>query len=199
MTDEDETEETDEDETDELLQHPGGFGQTMPKKHKNLTILAVIALAVAMASLGVAAVALERVPKVGPSGAQGAVGPAGPAGPQGPAGKEGATGDPGTVKATEVVSSTALTSAPDPSVGTVLAATTSCPGGTVLLAGGADLSVAGAASQHVALTSSYPLNADSWHTVGVVTKPLGTGQTMTMKPYVTCGVPSTTSPTAPKP
>lgn len=188
-----------EDETEEILQHPGRSGQTTPKGHNSLITVAVLALVVAIASLGVALWALHSVPKVGPTGPQGAVGPPGPAGPQGPAGKEGATGHPGTVKATEVVSPTTLSSAPDPAVGTVLAATTSCPTGTVLLAGGADVSVAGVADQHVALKSSYPLNTDSWRTVSVVTKPLGTGQSMTMKPYVTCGVPSTTSTTAPKP
>ena len=179
-----------EDETEEILQHPGRSGETTPKGHKNPTIVSVLALVVALASLGVAAWARESTPKVGPAGPQG---PVGPAGPQGPAGKDGATGAPGTVTATEVVSSTTISSAPDPAVGTTVAATTSCPTGTVLLAGGAEVSVAGVANQHVALESSYPLNTDSWHTVGVVTKPLGTGQIMTMKPYVTCGMPSTTS------
>ena len=141
-----------------------------------LFIVAVLALVFAVAGLGVATWALESVPKVGPTGPRGAAGPAGPTGPPGPDGKQGPTGEPGTIKATEVVSSTTLSSAPDPTVGTVLAATTSCPSGTVLLTGGADVSVAGVTDQHVALKSSYPLTTDSWRTVGVVIKPLGTGQ-----------------------
>jgi hypothetical protein len=180
-----------------MLQHPGRSGQTTAREHKSLFIVAVLALVFAVASFGVAAWALESVPKVGPAGPQGAAGPAGPTGPPGPDGKQGPTGEPGTVKATEVVSATTLSTAPDPPVGTVLAATTSCPSGTVLLTGGADVSVAGVTDQHVALQSSYPLTTDSWRTVGVVIKPLGTGQSMTMKPYVTCVLPST-STTAPK-
>ncbi len=187
-----------EDETEEILQHPGQSVQTTPKWHKGPFIVAVLAVVFAVAALGVAVWALESVPTVGPTGPRGAAGPAGPTGPPGPDGKQGPAGEPGTVKATEVVSATTLSSAADPPVGTVLAATTSCPSGTVLLTGGADVTVAGATDQHVALQSSYPLTADSWRTVGVVIKPLGTGQTMTLKPYVTCVVPSTTSTTAPK-
>ena len=185
------------DETQEILRHPG---QPDPLAVPNRTpmIVAVVALVVAVVGLGIAVWAMTSSRKAGPIGPQGVAGPAGPAGPQGPAGNAGAAGSPGspgTVKATEVISPTALATAPNPAVGTALEATTSCPTGTVLFGGGADVTVAGAgaADPHVALRASYPLSVTAWRTVAVVTKPLDTGQTMTMKPYVLCGATSTTT------
>jgi hypothetical protein len=186
------------DETQEILRQPGQPEPFASRQNGTATIVAVVALVVAVIGLVIAAWALSGSKKPGPIGPQGLTGPAGPPGPQGPAGNAGAAGtpgSPGTVKATEVISPTALATAPNPAVGTALEATTSCPTGTVLFGGGADVTVAGAgaADPHVALRASYPLSVTAWRTVAVVTKPLDTGQTMTMKPYVLCGATSTTT------
>jgi len=159
--------------------------------------LAAGALVAALAALGVSVWALETVPAVGPTGPRGAVGATGPQGPQGATGatgaagatgKAGAPGPAGTIKASKVVAASALTSAPNPPVGTVLVATTSCPSGTILLGGGAQLTASGAADQHIELRSSYPTaGGTSWTTIGMVTASLGAGQTMTMRPFVECG------------
>lgn len=187
------------DETQEILRHPGEPEPGMVRANRTPTIVAVVALVLGLAGLGIASGALASARKAGPTGPAGVTGPAGSTGPQGPAGNAGAAGTPGTLKATEVVSPTAVSSAPDPAVGTGLEATTSCPAGTVLFGGGADVTVAGGTDPHVALRSSYPLTTTAWRTVAVVTKPLAAGQTMTMKPYVLCGAASTgtTSTTAP--
>jgi hypothetical protein len=81
-----------------------------------------------------------------------------------------------------------LLTAPNPPVGTALVARTQCPAGKVLLSGGAQVSV-GLSTKNVALQSSFPLSADTWQAVGVVTAPLAPSQVMTMKPYVLCGTP----------
>lgn len=86
------------------------------------------------------------------------------------------------------VSPTATVSAPNPPVGTVLVAQTTCPPGTVLLTGGAQVFAPGVLpDRNVELRSSAPLNATTWQTVGEVTGPLGAGNPMTLKPYVLCG------------
>jgi hypothetical protein len=146
---------------------------------------------------------------VGATGSQGIAGKQGIAGPagipgargvqgvQGVPGKEGAVGPAGAVRATQVVSPTPLVTVPNAPIGTMLEATTSCPVGKVLLGGGAQVVVNGgtpistpsAAYKNVSLVSSFPLTVNLWRTTGLVTGPLGTGQTMTMKPYVLCGTP----------
>jgi hypothetical protein len=82
-----------------------------------------------------------------------------------------------------------LATTPDPAVGTQVVATTSCPAGTVLMSGGAQVSAPGASDRNVALRSSFPLNSRTWRAVAVVTGPLGSGQMMSMKPFVLCGAP----------
>jgi hypothetical protein len=86
-----------------------------------------------------------------------------------------------------VINATSVVSAPDPPVGTTLTATTSCPTGTVLLTGGAQVSAPAPSDHNVELRSSFPVNNTSWRTVALVTAPLATGQTMTMSPFVVCG------------
>jgi hypothetical protein len=159
---------------------------------------------VSLASAGVAAWAKQSVPSavVGPNGATGPVGPQGIQGPTGATGltgktgavgKTGATGKQGpagTIKSSAPLSANSLVSAPDPAVGTVLVATTSCFPGEVMLSGGGQVSAsAPTADRNIALRSSFPLDAHSWRTVALVTAPLGVGQTMTLKPYVVCGAP----------
>ena len=183
------------DETQEILRYPGQPEPGGRRVDRTATIVAVVALVIGIAGLGVGVWALASARKAGPPGPQGVTGPAGPTGPQGPAGTAGAAGTPGAIKVTEVVSSTALSTAPNPPVGTGLEATTSCPAGTVLFGGGADVTVAGVSDPHVALRSSYPQTVTAWRTVGVVTKPLAAGQAMTMKPYVLCGAASAASTT----
>lgn len=163
------------------------------------------------AGIGLGVAALVAVPNHGPAGPQGATGPQGPAGPAGavgPIGPKGATGPagpagapgkqgapgpagpPGSVAKAGVVRPTALTSAPNPPVGAVLVARTSCPAHTVLLSGGAQVSAPGVVGdRNVELRSSFPLNATTWQTVAEVTGPLGAGNAMTLHPYVLCGTP----------
>jgi hypothetical protein len=98
-----------------------------------------------------------------------------------------------------VVEGTALTSAPNPPVGTVLVAQTGCPSGKILMSGGAQVAAAGVVSDRdVVLRSSFPVAADIWETVALVTGPIATGVSMSMKPYVVCGmaaVPASTTTT----
>ncbi len=153
----------------------------------------VAALVVGLAGLGFGIYAVVKMPAktsgpTGAAGAEGKQGLAGPAGPAGAAGPAGPTGPAGTVASTTVVNATTLTSAPDAPVGTTLVAKTTCPAGKVLLSGGAEVSASNAAvNQNVELRSSFPLSDTTWQTVGIVTAPLGTAVTMTMKPFVMCG------------
>ena len=170
------------------------------------------ALVVGLAGLGVGAYALATIPAK-TSGPQGPQGPQGPAGPQGATGAQGAqgvagtkgpAGPAGTIADTSIVAAAALKSPPNPAVGAVLVAKTTCPVGRVLLSGGAEVSAPGVqADRNVQLRSSFPLNKTEWQTVAIVTGPLGAGVSMTMKPFVMCGVQasstttSTTTTTAP--
>jgi len=156
----------------------------------------VAALVVGLGGLGVGIYAVATTPAAtsgprGPSGATGntgAQGPQGPAGPAGAAGPAGPAGAPGTVASASVVEGTTMTSAPNPPVGAVLVAQTACPAGKVLLSGSAQVLAPGLADRNVVLRASIPLNGNSWQTVAMVTAPLGAGLSMTMKPYVLCGV-----------
>ncbi len=176
-------------------------GGAPPGSHR-LSLAAVLgAGAIALAGVGIGAAALATMPGTssGPAGPRGAQGPPGPAGPVGARGEPGTAGAPGpagprgpagTIAATKVISATAVVSAPDPPVGTVLVATTSCPPKTVLLDGGAQVYANGVvADRNVELRSSFPLTTSSWRTVAMVTAPLGAGHSMTLQPYVVCGTP----------
>jgi hypothetical protein len=163
-----------------------------------LTVGVALSAALGLAGIGLGVSALTSVPNTGPTGATGAQGQPGPTGLtgatgatglRGATGPQGVPGPAGTIKATQLVSPTALVSAPDPALWTTLVATTSCPSGTVLLAGGAQVWAVGAADRNVELRSSFPLTKTSWRTVAWVTGPLGVGNTMTLKPYVLCGTP----------
>jgi hypothetical protein len=163
-----------------------------------LVVAVVVALLVGLAGLGVGVWSLASQPSQGPAGPQGAVGPQGPAGVQGPEGPQGAqgprgaTGQPGpagTILAAKRVAASVMTSVTDPPVGTVLVARTSCPKGEVLLSGGAEVAAPGPADRDVVLRSSYPLSSTTWLAVGMVIKPLGKGNAMTMRPFVMCGTP----------
>ena len=83
---------------------------------------------------------------------------------------KGTTGPAGALAATSIVASTALKSAPDPGVGTVLVAKTTCPAGKILLSGGAQVSAPGVlADRNVELRSSFPFSTTQWQTVAIVT------------------------------
>jgi hypothetical protein len=85
----------------------------------------------------------------------------------------------------------------------VLEAKTACPIGKVLLSGGAQVSALGTvADRSVALRYSFPVSADVWENVALVTASITDGFPMTLKPFVVCGVASapvhattTTAPT----
>ena len=198
--------------TSEMLKDPSPTGAPMAGKERKWVVPVVIAsLVVGLAGVGVGAYAVATTPAK-TSGPQGPVGQTGATGPQGQqgvpgakgatgaAGAKGASGAAGALAATTLVSSTALTSAPDPAVGTVLVAKTSCPAGKLLLSGGAQVSAPGVqADRNVELRSSFASSATQWQTVSIVTGSLGAGVVMTMKPYVLCGVAtpaaSSTTPT----
>ncbi len=91
--------------------------------------------------------------------------------------------------ATELVHPTALVTTPDPHVGTVLVAHTSCPTGKVLLSGGGEVSAPGAGDAAVRVTSSFPVSTTVWQTVATVTGRLDPGTAMTLRPFVLCGTP----------
>lgn len=153
----------------------------------------------------------------GPQGVQGVPGPQGPAGPTGPTGAKGATGltgmqgpagttgvrgpvgatgatgatgASGTVVASTTASGTPVLSAIDAPVGTSVTATATCPQGQFALGGGAQVSATGPSNKSVTLRSSYPTSTNGWRAVGSVIAPLGTGEQMTVHPYVLCGKPS---------
>lgn len=157
----------------------------------------VIASAIlGLAGIGVGVAALNAsgpgsnglVGPQGPTGTQGATGPQGVPGAAGARGLTGLTGPAGTVSSGELISATAIVSPPDPQVGSVLVAKTSCPVGKVLLSGGAQVSAPGAAAdRNVYLRSSFPLSSTTWQTVAITSGPLGTGNSMTLKPFVLCG------------
>jgi hypothetical protein len=166
----------------------------------------IAALVVGVAGLGVGIYAVATMPgktsgprgpagpagergEQGPQGAPGVDGPAGVAGPEGPAGAA------GTLASTSVVAGSTVTSPPNPAVGTVLAAKTSCPVGSLLLTGSAQVTAPGViADRNVQLRSSIPLTSSVWETVAIVTAPLGPGVVMSMKPYVVCGVAARPAP-----
>ena len=154
-------------------------------------------IVVGLAGLGTGIYALVKIPPkiagpVGRTGARGPEGPTGPAGPAGPAGAAGPAGPTSAVSAASIATSPALASATGAPKGTQLMATASCPAGTILLSGGAQVS-AGGASQAVALRSSYPVNATTWQVVGVVITKLPTGVAMEIAPYAVCGTTTTTT------
>jgi hypothetical protein len=170
------------------------------KKSGWVVPMVIAALVVGLAGLGVGIYAVVATPAKtsGPPGPVGPQGPAGAEGKQGTPGAAGAKGDPGpagppgTIAATSISSGTVLTSAPDPPVGTVLVAKTTCPNGKILLSGGAQVSAPGVVpDRNVDLRSSFPLTTTEWQTVAIVTGPLGAGVSMSMKPYVVCGMPTT--------
>lgn len=170
----------------------------------------VAALVLGVAGLGVGIYAVATMPGK-TSGPRGAVGPAGPKGDQGlqgvtgavgPAGPAGPTGPSGTLASTTIVTGATLTSAANPPVGTVLVGRTSCPPNTILLTGSAQVTATGTiADRNVELRTSLPMAPNIWQTVALVTGPLGSGMSMSMQPYVVCGVaakPATTTTTVPK-
>jgi hypothetical protein len=68
-------------------------------------------------------------------------------------------------------------------------ATATCPGGSLLLGGGALVETTASQKERAQLVSSYPSAADTWTAVGVVAvSALGTGNTMTVTAYALCSL-----------
>ncbi len=188
-----------------------------PRRWDGLVIAVVAAVVAALAAVGVATWALTTVPARGQTGAQGPAGAAGVQGPQGAPGNQGipgvtglpgkpgaqgpqgVTGPPGatgkvgpagaagTIKSATLTRATPLTTLPDPAVGTVLVSQFSCPAGSILLSGGAQVTAPGLADRDVVLRSSFPISNTSWQVVAMVIKPLGAGNAMTLHPFALCG------------
>jgi hypothetical protein len=157
----------------------------------------VAALVVAVAGLGVGVYAVATMPAQtsGPQGKAGPTGNTGNPGPQGVAGPVGPEGPAGTIASASIVNGPTLSTAANPPLGTVLEAKTSCPIGKVLLSGGAQVSALGTvADRSVALRYSFPVSADVWENVALVTASITDGFPMTLKPFVVCGVASVRLP-----
>jgi len=170
-----------------------------PARQPWIAPIALAALLLGAGGLGIGVYELVTTPAQ-TAGPQGPVGATGARGPQGVKGTAGPAGPAGTVAATSIVSSTTVKSAPNPAVGSVLVAKTSCPAGTVLLNGGAQVTASGTeADRNVTLRSSFPIDTTKWQTVAMVTGPLGPGVVMTMTPYVICGDPTSSSSAAGSP
>lgn len=173
---------------------------TTGRERKWVVPVVVAALVVGLAGLGVGAYAVATMPAKtsGPQGPVGQTGATGPQGAPGAKGEVGPAGPAGSLAATSIVTGTAMKSAPDPGIGTVLVAKTTCPTGKILLSGGAQVSAPGVqADRDVELRSSFPSSTTEWQTVAIVTGSLGTGVVMTMRPYVVCGEASPTTTTTP--
>jgi hypothetical protein len=100
-------------------------------------------------------------------------------GDKGPAGATGPT-------ASQVVTGTPQSTADDPSLGDTVAATATCPAGTVLLGGGGTVINDEAGSpQKTVLVKTYPSSGTVWTAVGVVTGNLPTAK-MTVQAYAIC-------------
>ena len=122
----------------------------------------------------------------GPAGREGPQGPAGPEGPQGPTGPEGPAGPQGVVANTTIVTGTAALTAVAPLVGeTSGVSTATCPAGTRLLGGGANLAQGPAAGVRAAVSASYPSSATTWSATAVVTL-TGSGAA-SITAYAVCG------------
>jgi hypothetical protein len=64
-----------------------------------------------------------------------------------------------------------------------------CPGGTVVLGGGALVTTNAAQKERALLISSYPSAADTWTAEGVVAiAALGAGNTMSVTAYALCSL-----------
>ena len=130
----------------------------------------------------------------GETGSQGARGPAGPAGPTGPTGPtgpvgpQGPQGDPGP-SGSQLVTGTPVTSAPATPRQTLTTATATCPAGTVLLGGGAQITTTATQKDRAELVSSYPSATDTWTAIGVVAiAALPFGRTMTVTAHALCSL-----------
>ena len=120
---------------------------------------------------------------MGPAGPQG---PAGPEGPQGPTGPEGPAGPQGVVANTTIVTGTAALTTVAPLVGeTSGVSTATCPAGTRLLGGGANVAQGPAAGVRAAVSASYPSSATTWSATAVVTL-TGSGAA-SITAYAVCG------------
>lgn len=170
-------------------------GVAPPMKHVRGWMVPVLiaALIVGLAGLGAGAYSIATMPAKtsGPTGPRGTTGPEGQPGATGAMGPTGATGPQGAIATTKIVTGATLQTPANPQVGTVLVAKTSCPTGTALLSGGAQISAPGfVPDRNVQLRSSLPLSPTQWQAIAMVMGPLGAGVSMTMKPYVVCGVAS---------
>ncbi len=155
--------------------------------------LIIGSIVVGLAGLGTGIYAIVKIPpKVsGPVGKTGATGPQGPVGDTGPTGATGVAGPvgpAGSIAGSSIITSPALATAPGAPIGTQLVAKVTCPFGTVLLSGGAQVSTSGGA-QTAALRSSFPISATTWQVVSVVTAKLPDGVALEMAPYALCGAP----------
>ncbi len=166
------------------------------QRHELPWALAIGALVISLVSLGIASWSLSRHPLEGAVGARGPAGPPGASGPQGVQGPPGAVGPPGatgaagaTVKlgSSRLVTGPLATTAPNPSIGTLLSAVAQCPASTFLLSGGAIVSTTAGTKAGVTLQSSSPSPSSSWRAIAEVNGKVPPGQSMTLRAFALCG------------
>jgi hypothetical protein len=80
-----------------------------------------------------------------------------------------------------------VSSAANAPAGTIVTASVSCPAGTVVLGGGARVTVSAATqNQRVVLRASYPSSTTAWTAEAIVITTLTGGNTGRITPYVLC-------------
>ena len=81
----------------------------------------------------------------------------------------------------------AATSAANAARNVLTTATATCPAGTVLLGGGAQITTTATQKERAVLVSSYASGATTWTAIGVVAvAALGSGNTMTVTAQAVC-------------
>jgi hypothetical protein len=84
---------------------------------------------------------------------------------------------------------TPVTSAANAPLNTLVTATATCPGGKVLLGGGAHVTTTATQKSRAVLVSSYASSTTTWTAIGVVaTGALGAGYTMTVTAFALCSL-----------
>jgi hypothetical protein len=107
-----------------------------------------------------------------------------PAGAKGDKGDKGDTG-PAGVAASAITPGTTVTSANNPTAGTNVPATATCPSGKVLLGGGGRVTASGQRA-NVQLAESYPTSTTTWTVIANVTSNMTSSNTVSVTAYVVC-------------
>ncbi|HRH31389.1 MAG TPA: hypothetical protein PK950_01865 [Candidatus Paceibacterota bacterium] len=151
----------------------------------------------------------------GPTGSSGSQGPAGEKGPTGDRGEKGETGDKGptgdkgergeqglpgpagsggsgeTLAVMRVMGTTSVYTEPSSgtgvsSAGAQVFSTATCPEGSFILGGGAEVTTSDTGKEKVVLAASYPSDVYNWQATAAEVADLVAGKTMTLTAYAIC-------------